>query len=83
MSEKIIGTLTDRIRERLRKRLGLKPPCPTCGHSTLRIPTEALASIGIGQAVIFKFLGGTQVKSDTLDRISAWLDAQVEKDTKK
>ena len=76
---KTLPTMSERVRERLRKRLGSTPPCPTCKRSTSPIPDAIAAHIGVSNQTLAKFLSGSSVSGDTLDRIVTWLDAQSEK----
>ncbi len=76
-AESKIVPLSERVRQRLLKQLGSKP-CPTCGHAP-RGRHARLLEIGeaIGLSLVQKFLAGGDVRSSSLDKISAWLDEQA------
>ncbi len=74
-----IAPLSERMRLRLAKHLPSKA-CPTCGHSARGANAQLLAigkQIGISGETIRKFVKGKSIRSDVLDKISAWLDEQA------
>ena len=85
MSE-TVPTLSERVRMRLRKKIGWVA-CPACGRGPGRkgkaIVAPAARQIEVSPQVITRFLGGADVKASVLDKISTWLDDQVEKDAKR
>jgi hypothetical protein len=74
-----IEPLSDRLRKRLAKHLPSKA-CPTCGYSARGANKQLLAigkQIGISGETLRKFVKGKSIRSDVLDKISAWLDEQA------
>lgn len=83
---KPIEPLSERVRKRLLKHFGAAKPCPSCGRSKggkWARATELSKPIGVSAGTLVKFITGRSINSQKLDQISAWLDAQVDKDTKK
>lgn len=65
-----MSSLSETLREGLRSRM---QTCPTCGHPALS--TRGAADLaGVPSATLWRFLRGHTVDSDTLDKISAWLE---------
>jgi hypothetical protein len=67
-------TLSDRLRTKLRDRLGT---CPTCGAPTMGL-REAARESGTSPATLSRFLRGRSAGSGLLDALDAWLDQKRE-----
>lgn len=63
-------TLSDRLRERLRQRLGT---CPTCGATTMGL-RKAAKECGTSPATLSRFLRGHDAVSGMLDSLDSWLE---------
>lgn len=75
-------TMSERTRERLRRRIGVvSSVCPACGQAPRGSGgIEAIAKqIGVSAPTIKSFLKGGLPRTAQLDMIISWLDAQAEK----
>jgi hypothetical protein len=69
-------TPTERLRALVRDRLTVE--CSRCGHVKRRTVRDASGESGVPFTVIYRFLTGKPITSDTFDALTKWVEWRPE-----